>query len=542
MDPLNPNSPIPPKDPSKKDTLSSSRPSTPPLFDPTKEKALPLDPARVTPPSAAAQKSSPSKEDNLDIALNNLILAFCLQNLGFENPFGAIMSAGGVCFGISHMGIQAFLLKDIQAFDERLKKLDALFKNHNASSEEELIEYVRDGIKSDPDFLAFFEGVTLYHEGFMHTQLFEQGLLPMTQFSTELIPTVSQLVLPEKLQAKGGLKLLVKETGLYTQNALLQYLDSIKALSQKDAPPLALRLSNQIHTLSIGYDSDINKWVLIDSESIKKRRILETSDLAEHIVKAFGNQEETPITMAMYATEQESKAPRFQEHFSKWKTSQDTKRKEMLKPASLSEVSKEGQEKWLCRASIEGDFPAVQALIESGTNPNAEVVFAQTTTPLNAALLSGHLPTAEYLLTHGANPNYSSTNVLAPLCCTIPTSNVSGTKLLLESGADPNTVFHMGPTQGLPVLITALALQNPLIIKTLLEKGANPNADYQGGTPFAFAVASKVDPEIIAMMIEYKADVNAVAMGDSILDIANQVGATKEVIEMIIAAGGKSAQ
>ncbi len=534
MDPLDSHPHIPQKDPSKKESPGASRTPTPPLFDPTKE-VPPLDPKRITPPeaaSAAVQKNSSPDKNTLDIKISHALLASIISKLGFINRFFQRSPDEGICFGCAHMGIQAFLLKDMQAFDERLKKLDALKTDD--------IDSLVETIKKDPDLLAFFEGMLLYNEGYFYTELYEKDLLSFNAANKTFIPTISQLLLPEKLQVKGGLATLVRESGLYTVDTLTKYLDSIKMLSQTDAPPLALQLLNQSHALSIGYDPDINRWTLIEAGTLEKRRVDTTAELAQFIISIFRNQKETPILTTMYATKEESKEPLFQKRFTEWKTSQDTTRKNMLKAASLKKISLRGKKQWLYAACRMGDLAVIKALLQSGIDPNVESSIGQTsTTPLLIAITTRESPTVEYLLTHGANPNHFSASCPPPLCQAAHYGDVASCKLLLDHGADANMVAST--TEQSP-LFYALVHNNPLLIELLLKKKANVNNRCHDISALMYALLVKTAPEVIYLLIEHGADVNAMGGEDTILDIARQIGSSREVIDVLIAAGGKSAR
>ena len=74
------------------------------------------------------------------------------------------------------------------------------------------------------------------------------------------------------------------------------------------------------------------------------------------------------------------------------------------------------------------------------------------------------------------------------------------TALLLQYGADPDARASDGQT----ALMYACA--SPARAGLLLQAGANPNAkDHKGTTPLMVAAA----PEVIVLLLKYRADVNA---------------------------------
>lgn len=120
-------------------------------------------------------------------------------------------------------------------------------------------------------------------------------------------------------------------------------------------------------------------------------------------------------------------------------------------------------------AAFEGDRAKVRELIEAGADPNS------TGDCGSGTLLNFHPEVTAYLLANGATPdtqvNEFGASVLAGLCYV---NQFECVKLLLENGADPNL-------------------------------GRKESQE----TPLHHGISNDASTELIALLIEHKADVNA---------------------------------
>ncbi len=129
----------------------------------------------------------------------------------------------------------------------------------------------------------------------------------------------------------------------------------------------------------------------------------------------------------------------------------------------------------LKHAAFAGDLDEVKRLIESGADVNASDESGSGT------LLNFHPPVTAYLLSKGANPdqqtNENVASVLAGLCYV---NQVECVKLILEHGANPN----LGRVDS-------------------------------GETPLHHALSNNAGIEVIQLLIDHKADVNAKTKSDT---------------------------
>ena len=145
----------------------------------------------------------------------------------------------------------------------------------------------------------------------------------------------------------------------------------------------------------------------------------------------------------------------------------------------------------LVAAVTSGDVMRVESLLSSGVNPNVRAkrqgddLGPPSLPPLDVAIGRGNQQMVQILLEHGANPN-----------------SVSSTNILLDPTLTP--------------LTRAIQKGLPDIVQLLIDHGADVN---RGGTKSPLAVAlDQHDDRVVAMLLDNKAlDLNG-ALCDAALD------------------------
>jgi cytohesin len=134
----------------------------------------------------------------------------------------------------------------------------------------------------------------------------------------------------------------------------------------------------------------------------------------------------------------------------------------------------------LVRASQRGDLAAVRELVESGADVNSAGDHGM------GPLLTFTPAVAEYLLSHGADPNRQTNESGHPVLLGIAyVNNAECVRLLLEAGADPNALVE---ETGENALHSALAgagkgSERHAVVKLLIEHGTDPNRRTIPGVP-----------------------------------------------------------
>ena len=124
-----------------------------------------------------------------------------------------------------------------------------------------------------------------------------------------------------------------------------------------------------------------------------------------------------------------------------------------------------------------------QVLLDAGANHSAQDKKGRT--PLQWAIVRGHLDVVYLLINRGANPNIVDKIDNTPLREAIAWGYIDVVKALLDAGADPN---QKCPQFGTPLFL-AVGNGEKEITQLLLSRGANPcrKAESLGMTPLQLA-------------------------------------------------------
>ncbi|XP_036750005.2 ankyrin repeat and SOCS box protein 5 isoform X2 [Manis pentadactyla] len=188
----------------------------------------------------------------------------------------------------------------------------------------------------------------------------------------------------------------------------------------------------------------------------------------------------------------------------------------------------------LHEAASQGRLLALRTLLSQGYNVNAVTI--DHVTPLHEACLGDHVACARTLLQAGANVNAVTIDGVTPLFNACSQGSTSCTELLLEYGAKPQlesclpSPTHEAASKGhhecLEILISwgivvdqdiphlgtplyvACMSQEFHCIQKLLYAGADVQKGRYWDTPL-HAAAQQYSTEIISLLLEFGADINA---------------------------------
>lgn len=117
-------------------------------------------------------------------------------------------------------------------------------------------------------------------------------------------------------------------------------------------------------------------------------------------------------------------------------------------------------------------------------------------------------------------------------------NNADIATLLLAHGADCNALTKTGKNEFTP-LMEAIKGKADDVMDILLKAGADPDArNTNGGTPLHLAVIEK-NSSAVRILLAGGAKVNNEALGFTPLQIAREMNAPDEIIQMLINAGGR---
>lgn len=110
-------------------------------------------------------------------------------------------------------------------------------------------------------------------------------------------------------------------------------------------------------------------------------------------------------------------------------------------PKTKIEVRNDKDESVLMLASLKGDLPLVQKLVERDADVNKT-----GWTPLHYAASGGHVPVIAHLLEHSAYIDAESPNGTTPLMMAAMYGSPEAVKELIQAGADPTIKNQLGLT------------------------------------------------------------------------------------------------
>ena len=182
----------------------------------------------------------------------------------------------------------------------------------------------------------------------------------------------------------------------------------------------------------------------------------------------------------------------------------------------------------------------VELLLDLGAKIDAQDKLGKTA--LDWAAFNGSVNLVRLLISRGAKPNVGQgTKRTSPIAECARNGNIEVLGLLLKAGADLDAMRY-----GSHGLGTASIFGKDKFVKLLLEAGADPNlADEGGTTPLIAGVAGR-KLEIVKMLVEAGAKLDAVRFGgraETALDFAEWMNKreTKPIADYLRSVGAKSA-
>jgi len=184
----------------------------------------------------------------------------------------------------------------------------------------------------------------------------------------------------------------------------------------------------------------------------------------------------------------------------------------------------------LMKAAEEGEADIIKLLIASGANVNAYNDYGDTA--LIYAVRANKIESVKVLLDAGANPNLSNKGGVSAVTIAANNGYKEISQLFVKSGKVEDT------------LLTASLRGDVKAVKEFIKKGANVNEKDNNGFTILMLTARQNNPEIIKLLLDAGADMNAVS-GEATFDgkytaLALAAGNNQvENIKLLLAAGAK---
>lgn len=307
----------------------------------------------------------------------------------------------------------------------------------------------------------------------------------MTFFSDNNQPSEQDLVAalnlvqPDSLQNKGGVKKIAKYTGVYSVMDLQSLFAELSMHIKNSNESIAFLLQNTNHDIAFSYEPITDEWIVIDSIGLRILRTKNEKEIATSIVNSFSqNQIATFSTSIVTTTINEEQA---YDKINSWINSNTWQAIHDPKAAnrmiSINAVDSDGYS-WLFAAVEHGiDTAFIQTLIDNGADINQYNSFYDAT-PIIIAVEKCLYEHVELLLINGCISDVLTDKGLTLLEYAAAASDARMVKLLLKYGVkaeldvtklDINTITHE-----ISALISNAQTCKP-IIDQLLEAGSIPS-------------------------------------------------------------------
>lgn len=373
----------------------------------------------------------------------------------------------GMCNGITSMGMQAVLIRDVDSYNNRLQKITRIFKESTGSSYEEKILDTAMQIKVDPEMLAFFEGVELFQQSHRYTDLFKDEVKPAFQDDPKSMESLLSMIASKDAEAKGGIAYIGGFSGVYNTSQFMFYLSSFRRLCDQLScqHPIALKLGSASHTIYIAYDPFKESWFFIDSNQLPIQEIKENNEIVE-LLKIGFDTDVFVLSTDVYILRYNKS---FKKEFKNWlKTEgmQDLHKMSVPKLKSLDS----NNTPWLFVALLRENTQFVENLLSSGADINIQD--NDGLSALHFAVLGRRKEMVNLLISHGAEFNLQDWMGYTPLAYAVENGFTDIVKILLNADVDVNLDNGSGIT---PI---SIAVENGFteIVKMLLDAGAQDDS------------------------------------------------------------------
>jgi len=183
--------------------------------------------------------------------------------------------------------------------------------------------------------------------------------------------------------------------------------------------------------------------------------------------------------------------------------------------ASLPALASSTSTTALADAAMNGDVPAMKALLKGGADPDARGQFG--TPALLWRVYADDLAGAKLLLDAGASANGTTERDITALSLAIGNGNAAMVDLLVKAGANPNQLEPTGET----LLMMAAQVGVPAVVESLLKHGAPVDTREASFGQTALMYAARAGhAKIVAILLAAGADPN----------VATRVGKTPAFI------------
>ncbi|MDX2345548.1 MAG: ankyrin repeat domain-containing protein [Legionella sp.] len=226
-----------------------------------------------------------------------------LIQLGIE--LGYFDNERGVCQGATFAWLEASLLKEEMAFNDRIKRIELLISQSRTSSVQGRLDAVKEKVKKRMSLTAednnlleiepFFQKISLYQSPKKYEALFSEKLEQMDH------DKVAQVIASDRIQEQGGIETLSSNRDIYNEKELSQYFrelaeqfSALKTSAYDKKERVGLLISTQSHAMSLVYEGvfhGVPTWRFMDinKEESELIPINEMDKLSAYLFKKYND-------------------------------------------------------------------------------------------------------------------------------------------------------------------------------------------------------------------------------------------------------------
>lgn len=183
----------------------------------------------------------------------------------------------------------------------------------------------------------------------------------------------------------------------------------------------------------------------------------------------------------------------------------------------------------LCIACWEGNYKAVEILAEAGCDTSNQ---GGDSAPLHAVAAAGFIKSARFLLNKKVSTEGEARYNWTPLRPVALKGDVDFCRLLLENGADANTL-----REGEPILVECASQGNLEIMKLLVENGAAVDAVNSEGSTALQRASATGHISVVAYLLDHGADINHTGQSGATAILLAAESSFAELVQLLIDRG-----
>jgi len=424
----------------------------------------------------------------------------------------------GICFGIQRMGTQAVCARELDVFNDRVKRIYRLWKTNQRSYSEMVSNLTRElseaitakdtsRIESAVDLMAFAECVALAQTPGAYNYLIDEEKVVRYK---ERMSTLRSLTYSQKIEALGGLETIGIAIDQYSVETFEKYITELKTLAKSASVEfLILQLGAEGHAVTIIYSPKEECWYCIDVNNLPIKRNGSDQKVAKWVFERYNSFYSSSKKRLLISTNVQllGKDLKCSQAFQNWREIQEKNRLLNLTPEEVNKTDDSNTAPLQAVAKLErlsgcSYAPMLCSLLDRGADPNH--TDKSSFTPLMNVVIAEDTEAVKVLLGSGANVNIRDKEGWTALMLASRYANIQIVKALLEAGADLEVKDNDNST----ALILAANYDNTETVKALLEAGANPDVkDNDSWTALTYA-SRYGNTEMVRALLEKGADPN----------------------------------